>query len=61
MPFMDTFEIQDVHCQRAFLGGIESSLSGTGSYLQQVLNHPSFSGGITDMDTVILNDGELSA
>ena len=25
-----------------------------GRYLQQVLNHPSFSGGITDMDTVIL-------
>ena len=51
MPFLDMFEIQDYTAAR-FL----EILSGKwdGRYLQQVLNHPSFSGGITDMDTVIL-------
>ena len=51
LPFMDTFEIQDYTAVRflEFLNG-----QWDGRYLQQVLNHPSFSGGITDMDTVIL-------
>ena len=51
MPFMDTFEIQDYTAAR-FLELL--SVEWDGRYLQQVLNHPSFSGGITDMDTVIL-------
>ena len=51
MPFMDVFEIQDYTAAR-FLGIL--SVKWDGRYLQQVLNHPSFSGGITDMDTVIL-------
>ena len=51
MPFMDVFEIQDYTAAR-FLGILSTKWDGR--YLQQVLNHPSFSGGITDMDTVIL-------
>ena len=51
MPFMDVFEIQDYTAAR-FLEIL--SVEWDGRYLQQVLNHPSFSGGITDMDTVIL-------
>ena len=51
MPFMDTFEIQDYSAVR-FLELLNGQWDGR--YLQQVLNHPSFSGGITDMDTVIL-------
>ena len=51
MPFLDMFEIQDYIVVR-FLEDL--SVEWDGRYLQQVLNHPSFSGGITDMDTVIL-------
>ena len=51
MPFMDMFEIQD-YTAAHFLGILSAEWDGR--YLQQVLNHPSFSGGITDMDTVIL-------
>ena len=51
MPFLDMFEIQDYIVVR-FLEDL--SVEWDGRYLQQVLNHPSFSGGITDMDTVFL-------
>ena len=52
MPFMDTFEILDYTAVR-FLELLINKWDGR--YLQQVLNHPSFSGGITDTDTVILS------
>ena len=52
MPFMDTFEILDYTAVR-FLALL--SFEWDGRYLQQVLNHPSFSEGITDTDTVILS------
>ena len=52
MPFMDTFEILDYTAVR-FLELLINKWDGR--YLQKVLNHPSFSEGITDTDTVILS------
>ena len=51
MPFLDTFETLDYYAVRC-LNFLDREMDGR--YLQQVLDHPSLSGGITDMDTVIL-------
>ena len=51
MPFLDTFESVDAAAlaELAVLGN-----EGDGSYLLQVLDHPSLSGGIMDKDTLII-------
>ena len=51
MPFIDTFETLDYYAMRC-LNFLDRQMDGR--YLQQVLDHPSLSGGITDKDTVIL-------
>ncbi len=51
MPFIDTFETLDYYAVRC-LNFLDRQMDGR--YLQQVLDHPSLSGGITDKDTVIL-------
>ena len=51
MPFLDTFETLDYYAVRC-LNFLDVQMDGR--YLQQVLDHPSLSGGITDKDTVIL-------
>ena len=51
MPFIDTFETLDYYAVRC-LNFLDVQMDGR--YLQQVLDHPSLSGGITDKDTVIL-------
>ena len=51
MPFIDTFETLDYYAVRC-LDFLDFQMDGR--YLQQVLDHPSLSGGITDKDTVIL-------
>ena len=51
MPFIDTFETLDYYAMRC-LDFLDVQMDGR--YLQQVLDHPSLSGGITDKDTVIL-------
>ena len=52
MPFLDTFESVDAAAlaELALLGS-----EGDGSYLRQVLNHPSLSEGIMDRDTLIIS------
>ena len=51
MPFLNTFEPVDA----AALDGLASlHHNGDGSYLHQVLNHPSLTEGITDADTLIV-------
>ena len=51
MPFLDTFEPADADAVQSL-----SALSRMeeGSYLRQVLDHPSFTEGITDEDTLIV-------
>ena len=51
MPFMDTFDTLDYYAVRS-LAFLDSQMDG--HYLQQVLDHPSLRGGITDADTLIL-------
>ena len=51
MPFLDTFEVLDYPAVRC-LAFLDFQMDER--YLRQVLDHPSLSGGITDMDTVVL-------
>ena len=50
MPFLDTFEVHDTYA----IGSLYFLRFVDNRYLEQVLDHPSFHGGITGTDTAIL-------